>query len=119
MRKTKTKASRYPERCAGKSVGQEVVDLGRDGARRDDVGDAEERRGQDLEEGQHVGAQHGAGEAAEAADDRGDEGLQDRREAHVRVDLAGLGGVEEARDGGQRRGDGEAPRPPRSRCGCP
>ena len=44
---------------------------------------------------------------AEAADDGGDEGLEQRREAHVGLDDAGLRRPQHAGKAGKGRGDGE------------
>ena len=76
------------------------VAIGRDGGGQE--GDDEH-----LQRAEHVAAEQRPGDRAEAADDGRDEGLEQRREAHVGLDDPRLRRPEHAGEPGKAGGDGE------------
>src|SRR6185295_6085342 len=62
----------------------------------------------DLERTEQIASDDGARDAPEPADNGTDEGLEERREAHMRLDHARLGGPENARETRETRSDGES-----------
>ena len=62
---------------------------------------------QHLGHAEHVAADHGPGDRADAADHRRDEGLQARQQPHERADLAVFAAPHQSAHGGEAAADGE------------